>query len=453
MISFIRDNYKSIIKFIVLFFFFFFFLVFCYNIYQGDSVWNYGFSYALLRGEIPYLNFNMVVPLFSPFLYSLGLYIFNDILMIYVEQSILLCILVYFLEKLVGKNYIIFILGICMFYPIRLCSTIFPGYNFIVFLLLIFLFYILKNKKSDMLVGVVLGLIFCTKQTVGLVLFVPSLYYLFSDRKIFFKRLIGYFIPIVIMAFYLIITGSFTKFIDLCFLGLFSFASNNKSISTFYFILFLGGIFYLIFRIIKNRKDYELYYLLLYSFISLPIIDFYHVSLFLIGILYLICRDINIKYIVYKYLIVLIIVLFVSSGFVEYKAFNGFYFDNYRHFTLYLKTYNYDYSVKSINDFTKKYDNVYYLFSSSDSFFFKINNDKDITYYDLLNYGNFGYNGEKEVVSKISNISPNSIIVTDSTLCNENNNRNSQFICDSLSVLKSCKLIKSLSNYRIYIKE
>lgn len=118
-----------------------------------------------------------------------------------------------------------------------------------------------------------------------------------------------------------------------------------------------------------------------------------------------------------------------------------------------MKTYNYDYSVKSINDFTKKYDNVYYLFSSSDSFFFKINNDKDITYYDLLNYGNFGYNGENEVVSMISNIPTNSIIVTDFTLCNENNNRNSQFICDSLSVLKSCKLIKSLSNYRIYIKE
>lgn len=70
-----------------------------------------------------------------------------------------------------------------------------------------------------------------------------------------------------------------------------------------------------------------------------------------------------------------------------------------------------------------------------------------------MNYGNFGYNGENEVVSMISNIPTNSIIVTDFTLCNENNNRNSQFICDSLSVLKSCKLIKSLSNYRIYIKE
>ena len=49
MISFIRDNYKSIIKFIVLFFFFLFFLVCGYNIYQGDSVWNYGFSSAILR--------------------------------------------------------------------------------------------------------------------------------------------------------------------------------------------------------------------------------------------------------------------------------------------------------------------------------------------------------------------------------------------------------------------
>ena len=70
MISFIRNNYKSIIKFVILFFFFFLFLVVNYNIYQGDSVANYGFSYALLRGEVPYLDFNMVIPLFSPFLYS-----------------------------------------------------------------------------------------------------------------------------------------------------------------------------------------------------------------------------------------------------------------------------------------------------------------------------------------------------------------------------------------------
>ena len=156
MISFIRNNYKSIIKFVILFFFFLLFLVVNYNIYQGDSVANYGFSYALLRGEVPYLDFNMVIPLFSPFLYSLGLHLFNDILMFYIEQSILLCALVYFLEKIVGKKYILFILGICMFYPISLCTTIFPGYNFIVFLLLIILFYLLKNKKNDILVGFIL---------------------------------------------------------------------------------------------------------------------------------------------------------------------------------------------------------------------------------------------------------------------------------------------------------
>lgn len=452
MISFIRNNYKSIIKFVILFFFFFLFLVVNYNIYQGDSVANYGFSYALLRGEVPYLDFNMVIPLFSPFLYSLGLHLFNDILMFYIEQSILLCALVYFLEKLVGKKYILFILGICMFYPISLCTTIFPGYNFIVFLLLIILFYLLKNKKNDILVGFILGLIFCTKQTIGLVLFIPSLYYLFSKKDRFFKRLIGYLIPIVITFIYLAITGSFMKFIDLCFLGLFNFGSNNKSISMFYFILLFVGVIYLVYRIIKNRNDYELYYLLLYSVISLPIVDFYHVSLFLIGILYLICRDISIRDNIYKYLVVMIVFLFISSCVIEYKFLNSFNFYNYKHFTFYLKTPKYNENIKSINKFTKKYDNVYYLLRGTESFFFKISNDRDITYYDLLNYGNFGYRGEEKIVSRINNIPKNSIIVTDSSLCSKSSNNN-QFICESLLVLKSSKLIKNISNYRIYIKE
>ena len=52
MISFIRNNYKRIIKFVILFFFFLLFLVVNYNIYQGDSVANYGFSYAFSKGEI-----------------------------------------------------------------------------------------------------------------------------------------------------------------------------------------------------------------------------------------------------------------------------------------------------------------------------------------------------------------------------------------------------------------
>ena len=71
----------------------------------------------------------------------------------------------------------------------------------------------------------------------------------------------------------------------------------------------------------------------------------------------------------------------------------------------------------------------------------------------LITIGIIGFVSTMTIPSLISNIPTNSIIVTDFTLCNENNNRNSQFICDSLSVLKSCKLIKSLSNYRIYIKE
>lgn len=35
-----------------------------------DEIWNYGFSYAIRLGEIPYRDFNMVLPPFLFFIYD-----------------------------------------------------------------------------------------------------------------------------------------------------------------------------------------------------------------------------------------------------------------------------------------------------------------------------------------------------------------------------------------------
>ena len=445
-------NYKTILKYILLFIFFFIFLVFFYHIYFNDTIVNYGFSYAIRMGEIPYKDFNMVITPFSSFMYSIGLFIYNNMITIYIEQSILLCLLIYFLEKLVHKNYILFILGLCIYYPISFSSTIFPGYNFLSFLLLIILLYLLKNNSDDILIGIILGLIFCTKQTIGIILFIPSIYYLFKNKKEFIKRLMGYLIPIFILFIYLIITNSLSQFINLCFLGLINFNNTNKSISIYYLILLIGGVIYLIYRIIKNKRDYELYYLLLFGVISLPIIDFYHVSLFLLGILYLICRDIKIKENIYKYLIIFILFLFLSSFYIEYLYFNkNIKTYNYRYFSLTVSYPKYNNKILKVSNYLKKYNNKIYLIRGSEAYFLRIINDEKITYYDLLNRGNFGYNGEEKIVEKINNLDSGTIFVTDSSLCK--NKSINQFICSTYKVLDKCKLIKTIYNFNIYIKE
>ena len=57
MQTFIKKNFK----YLLLFGFFFLCLHFFYSSFQGDLVYNYGFSYAVSRGEVPYRDFNMVL--------------------------------------------------------------------------------------------------------------------------------------------------------------------------------------------------------------------------------------------------------------------------------------------------------------------------------------------------------------------------------------------------------
>ena len=70
-------NRKSIIKYSLLFILFFSSMIFFYIPFRMDTYVNYGFSYGIANGQIPYRDFNIIVPLFGPFLYSIGLIINN----------------------------------------------------------------------------------------------------------------------------------------------------------------------------------------------------------------------------------------------------------------------------------------------------------------------------------------------------------------------------------------
>ena len=87
---------KKIHPYLKLFFLFFLFLFgfYCSYLSTGiDFYTNYGFSYAISIKEIPYLDFNMVVPPFSAFLYSIPLFFNNSLLSYYIFQSLLLTII------------------------------------------------------------------------------------------------------------------------------------------------------------------------------------------------------------------------------------------------------------------------------------------------------------------------------------------------------------------------
>ena len=446
-------KHEKAFKYIFLFAFFFLSLIFNFSLFRGDTFANYGFSYAMSIGEIPYKDFNMVIPLFSPFLYSIGLLISKSIIVFYLEQALLLVLLFYLLEKFLDKKVYLFLLLLCLVWPVSMTTVIFPGYNFICFLLLILLVWCEESKQNDYIIGMILGLIFCTKQTIGISLFIPTLVFLFKDYKRFIKRLIGYIIPILIMVLYLVITKSFYNFIDLCFLGLFRFGSSNNNFTIFNFLLFILGLLYIIYKIWNNKKNIINYYFLFFSVVTLPIIDYYHIALFLLGPIFLFIRSIKIKDSYYKVIYSLLIILFILNGFTVMLFLKNPVVSNFNNFQLYVISKDYRDNITKLNNYLSKssLDKVY-LLRGSENYMFKIMNNLEITYYDLPNYGNYGYNGEDVINKKISNMN-DKLFIVDSTLCNNKKDKYQQYICDfKKSALKNSKLVYSVGNYEVYYR-
>ena len=199
---------KKTLTLIVLFIFFLLFNLIISPL-NLDEIWSYGFSYNIATGLIPYKDFNMVITPFYSILMALFLKINNNILFFHIINSLIPTSILYLTHKLIKEK--VFILLPLLIFPLNIT---FPNYNLFLLLLFILLIYLEKNKKSDLIIGLILSFIFLTKQSVGLFLIPVSLYYL-KDKKKIFKRLITFLIPVIIFIIYLLITNSFNRFIDL----------------------------------------------------------------------------------------------------------------------------------------------------------------------------------------------------------------------------------------------
>ena len=395
----------KLLKYLIWVLFFFINLVFIFTLSRGDTFVNYGFSYALRIGEIPYKDFNMVISPLAPFLYSIGLFLHNNILIYYLEQSILLTVLFYYLEKLLKEKIFLFLFILLLPYPIAFSSVIFPGYNFLILFLMILFIYYYQNSKNNYLLGFLLGLIFSTKQTIGLVLFLPTFYFFFQERKKFYQMTIGYLIPCFSLIIYLFLQKNFHEFMNLCFYGLFDFKQHNEQINPFYLCLFLFGILYFIGRIWNEKNNILLYYSLLFSSVVFPIIDYYHVSLFLIIPCYFIIEKISIKPNILKYVFALTISICFIWSFVSYQYLDGIHFDNENHFNLVIHKKTYSKNSKQLLAYVDKLDkDVIYFMRGSENFYYKIIHDQSIDYFDLPNYGNYGYHGISKMKKKIDSL-------------------------------------------------
>lgn len=410
-----------------------------------DEVWNYGFAHNMYNGLIPYKDFNMVLTPLFPFLMSLPFYMFgSSMLVFHISNALLLTVLMCFLKKLYGEKSLVFLIFLFLPLPVS-----FPSYNVFLFILLIIVIYLEKIKCNDYIIGIMLALVCLTKQSVGVCMLLPSLLYIKDFKKIV-KRFLGFLIPCFIFLFYLIFNNCVYEFFDLCLFGLFDFASGNGKGFNVYWILFIVIVIITIYFIIKDKKNINNYYALAFYTVLIPLFDTYHFQVMLLGFLMILVDKIKFIEKVNLKLFSFGVIIGVSFITLFYRMEDGFVYPNkVNHFEYRLLDKDSIEFTEEMSEFIEDNRDKNIVYLCSNGYYFRLVNDEDIGYIDLINIGNWGYNGSKKLFDSIFSID-NAIYVVDESELSEIKQTDKNVLN---YVLENGKKIKSIRIYDIYIIE
>lgn len=379
-------------------------LVFGMDINSYDAIWNYGFSYSIALGEVPYRDFTMIIPPLYNFIMSIGLIVFShDNLVFLIEQALLISLTFYFLYKMYEEKAWFFLVVMCfpLFYNFA------PSYNYFLFFLVVVLIYCEKFNKNDYLIGVILASMLLTKYTTGAFLILPSLILCFKDRNKLLKRFVGMIIPCLVFLIYLIFNNALYQFFDLCFLGLFDFAQKNTELFTTAFFVSLVLLLISIYLLIKDKKNIVRWMAVLSYFIIFPNVSANHLYTYILFFsLNFISSDLVLpKKYIHRFVFISALILMISFCLItNLKVFKARPYQLHN-FKFYLNTpeerENIKEQVKLYSLYEKK-GKTYFLASSA--VWSQIINEENTNYFTILNKGNFGYNGTKKMINKIKSM-------------------------------------------------
>lgn len=276
-----------------------------------DEVWNYNTANAFVMGLIPYKQVSMITTPLLPMINSIFLKIvFNGIITYRVVMGIIFALIVLFIyliiRELSNKRLLSYI---CAFFiGTLLINKFLLDYNYL-FLLIVLMIAFLEvrdlkknenfNFNHNLCVGLLTGLAFLTKQTIGLLLIIVVIFEVFIymkkigfDLKLtkFIKligvRIFGMMIPIAMFLIYLGVNGAFNDFINYAIKGVREFSNNvpyyrllnstdyKIAIISRLFIIVYGSLFItFILECVKNKKmKDELINIYILAICSIPVI-------------------------------------------------------------------------------------------------------------------------------------------------------------------------------------
>ena len=432
-----------------------------------DEVWNYNTANAFAMGLIPYKQVSMITTPLLPMINSIFLKIvFNGIITYRVVMGIIFALIVLFIyliiRELSSKKLLSYI---CAFFiGTLLINKFLLDYNYLFLLIsLVIAFLEIRDIKKNenfnfnhnLCVGLLTGLAFLTKQTIGLLLIIVVIFEVFIymkktgfDLQItkFIKligvRIFGMMIPIIIFLIYLGITGAFNDFINYAIKGVREFSnnvpyyrlfdSNDKVvsiISRLFIIVYIPLFITFILESIKNNKlKDELINIYVLAFCSIPVIaiiypisDDFHLivaSVFvLIVVAYLlICllNEINkfVKFEVFYKKLLLIGLLFIiilisfknviierninvkENVLMPFKHYEGIYVPKYL-----------SNRISDVTDKVRAYSNSgrESIIVDAEAAIYDIVLNRYKKNYDMLLIGNIGENGVEKIINEIKN--------------------------------------------------
>lgn len=276
-----------------------------------DEVWNYNTANAFAMGLIPYKQVSMITTPLLPMINSIFLkVVFNGIMTYRVLMGIVFALIVLFIyliiKELSNKKLLSYI---CAFFiGTLLIKKFLLDYNYLFLLIsLVIAFLEIRDIKKNenfnfnhnLCVGVLTGLAFLTKQTIGILLIFVMILEVFMymkksgfDLKFnkFIKligvRILGMIVPITMFLIYLGVNGAFNDFINYAIKGVREFSnnvpyyrlfdSNDKVvsiISRLFIIVYIPLFITFILESIKNKKlKDELINIYVLAFCSIPVI-------------------------------------------------------------------------------------------------------------------------------------------------------------------------------------